>query len=89
MTNTTVPTGWTPDVSPNPATLPQLRALLNQLQGMTECAKRNDAIYALDNAIDCLVGYRKWLEFVDEVSNTADDAADLLATTEAARGTLW
>ena len=89
MTDTTVPTGWTPDASPKPATLPQLRALIEKLQRMSVSASRNNAIDALDNAIDCLVYYSGWLEFVEETEDGADDCADLMATQEDALGRGW
>ena len=89
MTDTTVPTGWTPDASPKPATLPQLQALMLHLQTKTAIPERDEAIAALYNAIDCLQIFTCALEDLDaeaDADGNADDYADLKATQESALG---
>jgi hypothetical protein len=85
--NTTINTGWTLDKI-KPATRQQLVQLKNALFSFRDCDERNNAIAALDNAIDCLENYRNFLDWRAEAEMQAADWSDELATQQSALGTL-
>lgn len=67
-------TGWTPNVSPKPATKQQIDALLARLNSSRHSDKksielRKNAIAALQNAAECVSMYMDWAEVVEDMDD--------------------